>query len=159
MLGKSVTWKGSIQVGHQLVAINLGDNRSRCNREVDSIALVKAVLRLWKIGNRSAVDEDVLRQNLQRGNSGMHGPKTRVIDVEPVDLLYLDNTDADGSSLRTNPPIQVLPRLLIKRLGIINALNLCAWRKNYGSSHDRTSQGPDAYFIHSRNVNDARLPK
>ena len=114
---------------------------------------------MWKIGNRSAIDEDVLRRNRERRNSDMHRAQASVIDVEPVDLLYLDNTNTDGGSLRTNPPIQVLPRLLIERLGIVNAINLRAWWKNHGSGHDRTGQGSDAHFVHSGNVHDTGLPK
>src|SRR5215471_4554563 len=56
---KAIAGIRSVEVTHQPVTINLRNDGSGCNRKIDPISFVEAVLRLREIRNCPAVDKDV----------------------------------------------------------------------------------------------------
>src|SRR6266566_1646130 len=97
---------GSIQLGHEAVPVNLGDDGCGGDGKIDAVAFVKAILRLTETRNRSAVDQDVLGSDRKAGERQLHGADAGMIDVEAVDLFHLNYPDRKRRRLQADVGIE-----------------------------------------------------
>src|SRR5262249_61719397 len=80
---EAVTGIQSIKLGHEAVAMHLGEDRCGRDREVDPVALVEAALRLRHAGDGAAVDQNVLRLDGEGAERNLHPAQARGIEGTP----------------------------------------------------------------------------
>src|SRR5262249_11120166 len=148
-----------VQLRHQAIAVHLRDDRCGRDREIDAVTLVEAVLRLEDAGNRAAVHQNMLRYDLQIAERELHRPQTGVVDVKPVDLFDIDDTDTDGDGLVADLAIEPAATFLVERLRVVDPLDFRIRGKDHRSRDYGPGERPDTYLIDPRDMYDAGFPQ
>ena len=73
MLSESIIWKTAVQLEHQPVARHFGDHTGSRDAETQRISADQSRLTDGKWMHRAAVDQDVIRRNLQLLHGQPHG--------------------------------------------------------------------------------------
>src|SRR6188768_357192 len=109
MARKAVAGERAIKFRHQIVTIDLSDDRGCSDRKVDPIAFVKAVLGLGKIRNRPAIDQHMLWENGQQRHRELHCADPCPVNINSVNIIDGNYAYTDSGGLRPNTPIEPLP--------------------------------------------------
>src|ERR1700724_3306971 len=93
--GEAVAGVKTIEIVHQAVARDLGDDRGRRDAEAFAIAADNPGLRKLQPGNLATIDQHVRRRMSQRRERALEGKHRRPVDVEAVDLIDASAADAN----------------------------------------------------------------
>ena len=159
MIGETIARKRPVKFRHQAVTIDFRDDGGGGDRKVNAIAFVETVLRLRKIRNRPAVHEHVLGRDRQQRHRQFHRLNSGSVDIDTVNILDGNDSDADSRGYRANLTVQALPGLFIKCLRIIDRIDFGTGRKDNRGGNDGTGKRPHSHFVDSRNVHDTGLPQ
>src|SRR5438552_1339128 len=91
-----------VELPHDLVAMNLRDDRRRGNRVDEGIAVPVSRLRHVDPWNVTRIDDDVIGDERQRLERESHRLQPRLIDVHTVDLQRLDDPETDADRALPN---------------------------------------------------------
>ena len=94
VMGKAVTGMATLQLVHDPVARDLGDDAGGGNAEAERVAIDEGRLHNGKTAHGQAVDEHVIGLRREQGGRALHGDVRGAEDVDAVDLPVLDRETA-----------------------------------------------------------------
>src|SRR6266545_1107699 len=131
---------------HQPVARYLGNDRCRRDRGHNGVATDNCLTVAATVDTVTTIDEDELRAHRQC----YHGPRQRpqrgaqdVVAVDPRRWRHRDRNFGASADLG----IELLARVPVELLGIVEAARHASWNKNDGGSYDRACQRPTSGLV------------
>jgi hypothetical protein len=140
-----------VELTHEPVPMDLGDNRSRGNGNGKAVSLRNAFLVHFDGQLVGTVDKEEVRPHAQPFDSLHHGPESSLKDIYPVDFKIVHNPDAYGQGTGADFLIEILPLGRGKTFGIVNTWKARTLRKNHRGSYNGTGKRSAASFIYARN--------
>ena len=101
----------------------------------------------------------MLRGGKKCFDGAAHGQKARPVDIDPVDLLDLGESDRPRHGAALDLDCELVPGPRIELLRIVDAWNPRSWLEYDCSSGDRPCERTHAGFIDAGNVQHAGGPK
>lgn len=95
MPGKTVLRIEAVEAAHDRVPRHFGDDRRGGDRDAEGIPPDNRQAGAPRLGSHRAVDKDVLGFDGEVGEGEFHRPFRRLIDIDVVDRLLVDDADAD----------------------------------------------------------------
>ncbi len=151
VLGESVLRVPAVELTHQAIAVDLGDDRSGGDRQAERIAVEQLGLRAGMI-DQHCVQDDVVGGRGQRLHRTEHGQACGVIDVNSVDGFGVDLGHADREGRAANAPIEAFALLTGQLLGVFEAHaheNCILGRQDDRRGHDRAEECTAANLVHA----------
>ena len=93
MLAKFVTRIALIQLYHDAIPRDLGDDTRRRDAETQRVALHQGRVRNWKWAHRQSIDQGVIRSRRESHDCAAHRLVRGAQDIDAVNLIYLNNTN------------------------------------------------------------------
>jgi hypothetical protein len=155
--GETVAGVELVQLGHEAISQDLGDDAGGGNGETSTVTLDDSGLGELQRVHEEAVDQYMNRGRVQAGKGAVHGRVCGAQDVDRVDQqgihlsdgelnLMLEESFEEDFSLSRSELFGVIQPLQVPRQPVANP----AERENDGGCHHRPSQRPAPGFIHSR---------
>ncbi len=132
---------------HEPVPGHLRDDRGRGDMGALSIALNDAGMRQNTVRNAKSIDERIGGPHLEARERAPHRDKTRLSDIESVDLVRFHNPDPDRERLRLKLRKNGFPCLGRELFTIVKQGVPPSGREDDGPGHHRSSQGTTTRFI------------
>lgn len=148
MLGKSVLGMARVHFHHDSVAGHLGNDTGRGDAETQGVATDQGGLDNRERMDGQAVNEDVVRNGSQRGDSAAHGLVRGAQDIDPVDLFHFNRGDRPlhpgvGHEIGVDPFALQLRELL----GVVERFVPKTFRQNNRCGDDGTGEWAATRFI------------
>lgn len=142
----------------QPVAKHLGDDGGGGNRQAASVPLHQRFAVLVQAGNGQTIHQNAVGGGVERVEGEAHGPVRGPQDIDPVDLLGLDDADTHGQRFPSDPGLGLFAGGGGEFLGVGDAGRIEVGRKNDGGGDDRAGEGPAARLVHPRHPPPAPRP-
>ena len=137
---EAVAGIGVVQLLHQPVARDFRQYGRGGNRRASRVAVLDGALRHGQIGDLERIDEDEVRQRRHAHDGAVHRGERRVMDVEAIDLIGLDDGHAPrdgGAHDAREQPLALDGR---HGLGVGNARHVLARIERDGAGHRRFTE-------------------
>ncbi len=150
MLRKAEFWKLPIQLAHDPVSSDFGDDARSGDRKRESIALYNRIVGKWEIPHRQTIDQAVVWWHGQGFHRTAHRQMSRSQDVETVDFSAVCcRHRPNDAGIFTQARVKSLSFRGRDFFGIIQTRTGETGRQNHGGGGHWTSQRPPSRLIHS----------
>jgi len=156
--GEAVFGELPVDVQHDPVARDLGDDRRGRHRRAAGVAVHQVPLRAGEPAQRDEIGDDQIRSHLELVQRLQHGHPGRLQDVDAVDRDVIDDADADRDRARHDDVVELGAPLRREELGIGQALDAAIGIDDDGRRDDRPGQRPAAGLVHPGHADDAGAP-
>ena len=146
-----------VQLDHDSISRDLGDDRCRADRDTEGVALDDGFRRARQIRDRAAIDKDEIKSGAQFLERRSHSSIGRTQYVDSIDYFRLDDSHTE-CGIGSDSLEHCLASLGGHRLGIADSICIETIGKDYSRrdywSGERTTSG----FIKPSYVNEAFGP-
>jgi hypothetical protein len=97
---------GLVQLQHQAIPCDLGDDRGGGDRGADPVAPDDGPLGHWQAGQPPAVDEQQIGRGVELRDSRLHGEMGRSENIKPVHGPCVGDADPDAERLLVDEPAE-----------------------------------------------------
>jgi len=140
----------SRECAHDAVARDLGDDRRRCNRKAEAVALYDRLHGAWERRRDITVDEGHVRTDLERSDSPRHRQQCRAQNIDAVDFTRTRGPDPDLCSAAIDAASERPPAGMTlfgsQHLRIVEPLvqgsREAAWVEDHCGGDDRPGERP-----------------
>ena len=101
----------------------------------------------------------MLRHQRQARERELHRAQPGVVDVDAVDLVDLDDADADRRRTAPNLHVELDAPIGVERLRVVDAVDLGPRREDHRRGDDRAGERSHADLVDAGDVHDAGLPQ
>jgi hypothetical protein len=148
VLRKAESWELPVELMHDPVTRDFGDDARRSDRERESVALDNTVVWQREIFHRETIDEAVIGGERQ----GFHRPPHREVsgakDIERIDFLMASGRDGPGNGrVRGESLVERVPFFGADFLGIVQSRAAEIYRKDDGCRRNWTGQRPSTRLV------------
>lgn len=158
--GESIVWVLPVEVLHELVAGDLGEDTGGGDAEAEGVAVDDGGVGETEVRDRQAIDEDGVGGRVQSQEGFPHGAVRGLQDVQGVDRLDVDGVEAiaearqgakrgvEAPALRGGELLRVRQSLERRRQSLADQFN----RKHDRGGDDRSCERTPAGFVDARDV-------
>ena len=161
VLGKLILGVLRVQhLDHITVTADLCQHARRGDRKAHAVPADDQLVRRGDARRRAmvavAVDERVVRRDLQRVNGELHRLHACAQNVRRIDLACVDGRDGAGDSLLKNNGKKRFALFLRQLFRVVQPLDLTVFRQDNGGGVHRPHQRPRACLVHAADKSMAR---
>ncbi len=162
--GAAVLWRGvalmggepvlrveSVQLAHERIAVNFGNDGGGGDGEGERVAVEEPGLGAGVV-DAQGVDEEVIGRAGKSVDRGEHGEAGGLVDVDPVDGLGVDGGDRDGESAAFDAFVEPFPIFAGELFGVGEAgagEGAAVAREDDGSGDDGAKECATADLVHA----------
>ena len=146
--GKSILRIDLVPIIHDAVALDLGNNRGRCNGNGAGITVNERLLLAADVKHHR-VNQEVVRRKRQGFDCGRHSLAAGLIDVPSVDARRVHFRDRPGERVLANARREFFAVFGSEFLGIVEADDSPSGIQDYGRRYDRAEERATSYFVNS----------